>query len=175
MATHRVIVLARNRPPSKPGALSQCRHPGVRGLGAPRLLRLSRLLGPLYAFATNAIADSAPDAFPGNVSMPAGDHGNAASNNGRPAGPPSATVPSMAAHTFNVVYEDAGDGWVYAHVPELPEVHTQGENLDQAREMIRDAITLVLDERRARGEAIPRTFGSRHGSSRGPGPPGDRL
>ena len=89
--------------------------------------------------------------------MPAGDHGNAASNNGRPAGPPSATVPSMAAHTFNVVYEDAGDGWVYAHVPELPEVHTQGENLDQAREMIRDAITLVLDERRVRGEAIPPT------------------
>ena len=63
----------------------------------------------------------------------------------------------MAAHTFNVVYEDAGDGWVYAHVPELPEVHTQGENLDQAREMIRDAITLVLDERRVRGEAIPPT------------------
>ena len=81
----------------------------------------------------------------------------------------------MAAHTFNVVYEDAGDGWVYAHVPELPEVHTQGENLDQAREMIRDAITLVLDERRVRGEAIPSTFASRHGSSRGAGPPGDRV
>jgi predicted RNase H-like HicB family nuclease len=68
-----------------------------------------------------------------------------------------ATVPSMPAHTFNVVYEDAGDGWVYAHVPELPEVHTQGETLNQAREMIRDAIELVLDERRARGEAIPPT------------------
>lgn len=58
-------------------------------------------------------------------------------------------------HTFNVVYEDAGEGWVYAHVPELPEVHTQGETLDQAREMARDAIALVLDERRARGEVIP--------------------
>jgi hypothetical protein len=32
----------------------------------------------------------------------------------------------MSALRFNVVYEDAGDGWVYAHVPELPEVHTQG-------------------------------------------------
>ena len=53
-----VIVLARNRPPRKPGALSQCRHPGVRGLSAPRLLRLSRLLGPRYAFATNAIVSS---------------------------------------------------------------------------------------------------------------------
>jgi predicted RNase H-like HicB family nuclease len=63
----------------------------------------------------------------------------------------------MPAHTFNAVYEDAGDGWVYAHVPELPEVHTQGETLDRAREMVRDAIALVLDERRVRGETIPPT------------------
>ena len=61
----------------------------------------------------------------------------------------------MGALTFNVVYEDAGEGWVYAHVPELPEVHTQGADLDDARAMVKDAITLVLDERRARGEAIP--------------------
>jgi predicted RNase H-like HicB family nuclease len=39
----------------------------------------------------------------------------------------------MSALTFNVVYEDAGEGWAYAHVPELPEVQTQGENLDAAR------------------------------------------
>lgn len=56
-----------------------------------------------------------------------------------------------------MVYEDAGDGWVYAHVPELPEVQTQGENLDGARGMVRDAIAFVLDERRARGEDIPKT------------------
>ncbi len=63
----------------------------------------------------------------------------------------------MSALTFNVVYEDAGEGWVYAHVPELPEVHTQGEGLDEARIMVRDAIELVLEERRARGESIPDT------------------
>jgi predicted RNase H-like HicB family nuclease len=63
----------------------------------------------------------------------------------------------VAAHTFNVVFEDAGDGWVYAHVPELSEVHTQGETLDAAREMVRDAIALVLEERRDRGESIPPT------------------
>jgi len=63
----------------------------------------------------------------------------------------------MPAHTFNVVYEDAGDGWVYAHVPELPEVHTQGETLEEARDMVRDAIELVLDERRTREEKIPQT------------------
>ncbi len=63
----------------------------------------------------------------------------------------------MSSLKFNVVYEDAGEGWVYAHVPELPEVHTQGESLDQAREMVRDAIELVLEERRERGEVIPPT------------------
>jgi predicted RNase H-like HicB family nuclease len=63
----------------------------------------------------------------------------------------------MALLRFNVVYEDAGDGWVYAHVAELPEVHTQGESLDQAREMVHDAIALVFNERRARGEGIPPT------------------
>ncbi|MGO8907086.1 MAG: type II toxin-antitoxin system HicB family antitoxin [Solirubrobacteraceae bacterium] len=63
----------------------------------------------------------------------------------------------MSGLTFNVVYEDAGDGSVYAHVPELTEVQTQGEGLDQARVMVRDAIKLVLEERRARGESIPAT------------------
>lgn len=46
---------------------------------------------------------------------------------------------------------------MYAHVPQLPEVQTQGENLDDARAMVKDAIALVLEERRKRGEAIPRT------------------
>lgn len=63
----------------------------------------------------------------------------------------------MTALTFNVVYEDAGEGWVYAHVPELPEVQTQGEDLDDARAMVKDAIALVLEERRSRGEANPKT------------------
>jgi predicted RNase H-like HicB family nuclease len=61
----------------------------------------------------------------------------------------------MSGLTFNAVYEDAGDGWVYAHVPELPEVHTQGKSLEDAREMVRDAIALVLEDRRERGEPIP--------------------
>ena len=63
----------------------------------------------------------------------------------------------MGVLTFNVVYEDAGEGWVYAHVLELPEVQTQGADLDEARVMVKEAIALVLEERRARGEAIPRT------------------
>jgi predicted RNase H-like HicB family nuclease len=63
----------------------------------------------------------------------------------------------MTPRVFNVVFEDAGDGWVYAHVPELPEVQTQGESLEDARVMVRDAITLVLEDRSSRGEPIPGT------------------
>ena len=69
----------------------------------------------------------------------------------------SDTVLGVSALIFNVVFEDAGDGWVYAHVPELPEVHTQGEGLEDARVMVREAIELVLQDRRDRGEAIPAT------------------
>ncbi len=61
----------------------------------------------------------------------------------------------VSALKFNVVFEDAGEGWVYAHVPELPEIHTQGEDVEAARAMVKDAITMVLAERRERGEAIP--------------------
>jgi len=62
----------------------------------------------------------------------------------------------MAPRVFNVVFEDAGDGWVYAHVPELPEVQTQGESLEQARVMVRDAITLVFGGARLAWRADPR-------------------
>ena len=71
--------------------------------------------------------------------------------------PRPATVSQMSGLKFNVVFEDAGEGWVYAHVQELPEVHTQGEGLDEARVMVREAIELVLEDRRERGEAIPAT------------------
>lgn len=59
---------------------------------------------------------------------------------------PSNNLTSMPAYAFEPVYEDAGDGWVFAHVRGLPEVQTQGETLEQAREMVLDAIALVLEE-----------------------------
>jgi predicted RNase H-like HicB family nuclease len=61
----------------------------------------------------------------------------------------------VPAHSFNVVYEDLGDGWVSARVPELPEVRTQGKSLDQTRKMVRHAIALALEERHARDQEIP--------------------
>jgi len=67
---------------------------------------------------------------------------------------------TASSHSVQGVDAPAGlqrDGWVYAHVPELPEVHTQGENLEEARSMVREAIELVLEDRRERGEPIPAT------------------
>lgn len=58
---------------------------------------------------------------------------------------------------FTAVYEPAEEGWVYAHVPELPEVHTHGRDLDEARLMLEDATQLVITDRRERGEPIPDT------------------
>ncbi len=49
-----------------------------------------------------------------------------------------ATVAWMSGLLLNVVYENAGEGWVYADVPELPEAHTEGESLEHARKMVRE-------------------------------------
>jgi len=59
----------------------------------------------------------------------------------------------VSALSVNVVFEDAGDGWVYAHVPELAEVHTLGAGLDAGRVMVREAIGLALEDRRDRVSA----------------------
>ena len=53
---------------------------------------------------------------------------------------------------FTVVYEVTEDGWLYVRVPELPEVHTQGKDLEEAHAMVEDAIELVLADQRDRGK-----------------------
>jgi predicted RNase H-like HicB family nuclease len=49
---------------------------------------------------------------------------------------------------FNVVYTPIEDGWVMAQVPELPGDVTQGRNIDEAREMIQEAVELLLESYR---------------------------
>lgn len=61
----------------------------------------------------------------------------------------------MSANKFNTIFERDEAGFIYAHVPELPEVQTQGRTLDEAREMVRAAIGQALDLRRERGEPVP--------------------
>ena len=67
---HAAIVLARNRGSSKLRAtVAIAPPPGVRGLAAPRLLRLSRLLRPRYAFATKGLAGSCTDSAPATATL----------------------------------------------------------------------------------------------------------
>ncbi len=60
----------------------------------------------------------------------------------------------MAQLAYSVILEP-DDGAFSVIVPALPEAHTWGETPEQALAMAREVIELCLDERRARGEAIP--------------------
>ena len=53
---------------------------------------------------------------------------------------------------FTVVYTPIEDGWYKARVLELPEAISQGETLEEAREMIRDAVRELLEIRREEAE-----------------------
>lgn len=57
--------------------------------------------------------------------------------------------------SFAVVLEPLEEGGYLVLVPSLPEVVTHGETEEEALEMARDAIRLVLDHRRQQGDTIP--------------------
>ena len=54
--------------------------------------------------------------------------------------------------TFTAIYELTEDGWWVVSVPEIPGAHSQGETLEEAREMIKDAVRMLLDVRREDAE-----------------------
>jgi antitoxin HicB len=60
----------------------------------------------------------------------------------------------MPFRRYTVIYEPADDGGFYAHIPAL-DVTTEGETLDEAREMARDAIENTLACLRERNLPIP--------------------
>lgn len=49
---------------------------------------------------------------------------------------------------YTVAYQTIEDGWIMATVPELPGAVTQRENIEEAREMIKEAIALVVQSYR---------------------------
>ena len=51
-----------------------------------------------------------------------------------------------AMKTYTVVYEPGENEWWIAHVPAIPGCHTQGRTLDQARERIREALSLWVED-----------------------------
>jgi predicted RNase H-like HicB family nuclease len=45
---------------------------------------------------------------------------------------------------LTIVYEDAGDGWVLARIPEVRGAVSQGTTREEARENVIDALRLML-------------------------------
>jgi predicted RNase H-like HicB family nuclease len=60
----------------------------------------------------------------------------------------------MKSYQFTVVYERDEDGRYVAICPGLPGCYTEGETLDEARELIEDAIKLHIEDHLSRGEPI---------------------
>jgi predicted RNase H-like HicB family nuclease len=60
---------------------------------------------------------------------------------------------------FNVVYTPIEDGWIMAQVPELPGAVTQGRDMDEAREMIQEAVELLLQSYRETRPRLVVRFG----------------
>ena len=46
---------------------------------------------------------------------------------------------------FTAVYEKAEEGGYIAYVAELPGANTQGETIEEARENLREAVSLLLE------------------------------
>lgn len=53
-------------------------------------------------------------------------------------------------HTFTAVFEEAEEGGYVAFVEELPGAITQGETIEEARENLKEAISLMLEVNRER-------------------------
>ena len=49
---------------------------------------------------------------------------------------------------YNVCYTPIEDGWIMATVPELPGAVTQGQDMNEARAMIHEAVKLLLESYR---------------------------
>jgi len=52
-------------------------------------------------------------------------------------------------YDFTVIYQTVEDGWIMATVPELPGAVTQGQDMAEARSMIREAVELLIETYRA--------------------------
>ncbi len=54
-------------------------------------------------------------------------------------------------HEYDVILTPAPEGGYVVSVPELPDVHTEGESREEALEMAKDAIEGYLEAMRERG------------------------
>ena len=49
---------------------------------------------------------------------------------------------------LTAIYEPQPDGWIAASIAEIPGVLTQGKSMEEAREMLADALRLILETNR---------------------------
>ena len=58
---------------------------------------------------------------------------------------------------LTAIYEPQPDGWIVASIAEIPGVITQGKTMEEAREMLADALTQIIECNREirRSEAQP--------------------
>ena len=61
----------------------------------------------------------------------------------------------MKIYRYTVIFEPAEEGGYCVFVPALNNLATQGETLEEAREMARDAITGYIESMNAYNELIP--------------------
>ncbi len=53
---------------------------------------------------------------------------------------------------FTAIYEPTDDGWIFTRVLEVPGAFSQGRDMEEAREMLRDALLLMLEANREEAE-----------------------
>ncbi len=61
----------------------------------------------------------------------------------------------MSEYTFTVLFEPAEEGGYVVTCPALPGLVTEGDTLDEAREMAKDAIRAYIESLLKDGESIP--------------------
>lgn len=60
-----------------------------------------------------------------------------------------------AALRLTIVYEDAGDGWIGAHIPQVRGAISQGRTRDEARENVIDALREIFALRFGEAPELP--------------------
>jgi predicted RNase H-like HicB family nuclease len=56
---------------------------------------------------------------------------------------------------YLVVFEKAADGSIWARVPDLDGCYSCGDTTDEAKESVKDAIALYLEDLKDEGKPIP--------------------
>ena len=62
---------------------------------------------------------------------------------------------TVAEHSYTVFFEPAAEGGYVVTCPALPDLVTEGDTLEEAREKARDAILAYLESLRKDGDPIP--------------------